>query len=28
MVGFGIFADEVTVDFDGVDVFALVGPTG
>ena len=28
MVGFGIFADEVTVDFDGVEVFALVGPTG
>ena len=28
MVGFGIFADEVTVDFEGVDVFALVGPTG
>jgi exonuclease SbcC len=28
MVGFGTFADEVTVDLDGVDVFALVGPTG
>jgi len=28
MVGFGTFADEVTVDFEGVDVFALVGPTG
>ena len=28
MVGFGTFADAVTVDFDGADVFALVGPTG
>lgn len=28
MVGFGTFADAVTVDFEGVDVFALVGPTG
>ena len=28
MVGFGIFADSVTVDFEGTDVFALVGPTG
>ena len=28
MVGFGTFADPVTVDFEGLDVFALVGPTG
>ncbi len=28
MVGFGAFADPVTVDFEGVDLFALVGPTG
>ncbi|MBK5289841.1 MAG: SMC family ATPase, partial [Acidimicrobiia bacterium] len=28
MVGFGTFADSVTVDFEGADVFALVGPTG
>ncbi len=28
MVGFGTFSDAVTVDFEGVDVFALVGPTG
>ena len=28
MAGFGSFADSVTVDFEGVDVFALVGPTG
>jgi exonuclease SbcC len=26
--GFGIFRDAVAVDFDGVDYFALVGPTG
>ncbi len=28
MVGFGTFSDSVVVDFDGADVFALVGPTG
>ncbi len=28
MMGFGTFADAVTVDFEGTDVFALVGPTG
>ncbi len=28
MVGFGTFLDEVTVDFEGAEVFALVGPTG
>ncbi len=28
MAGFGTFADPVTIDLDGVDVFALVGPTG
>ena len=26
--GFGVFRDAVDVDFDGVDYFALVGPTG
>ena len=28
MAGFGTFSDPVTVDFEGADVFALVGPTG
>ena len=28
MMGFGTFADAVTVDFEGAEVFALVGPTG
>ena len=26
--GFGVFRDAVDIDFDGVDYFALVGPTG
>ena len=28
MMGFGAFADPVTVDFEDADLFALVGPTG
>ena len=28
MMGFGAFADAVTVDFEDADLFALVGPTG
>ena len=28
MMGFGAFADPVTIDFDDADLFALVGPTG
>ncbi len=28
MMGFGAFADPVTIDFEDADLFALVGPTG